>query len=201
MTAILEVQAGSMLTYKALLTSRRDEMISLLITVHHMPPIRAEAMVDQYWDLAVAGVIKDNDQNEFWAPAISGIFGDTPPADPDRALAELVVNEALGFLQASEHNSGLGPSLMVDWGWHALKDWTMLYDAFCVAMFGRYLHHEPSGLLVLPDGYVDAWPTFTLDDTVLAMHEQGPVLDLLWITCGKCGNPCDGCCRTRCKRA
>ncbi|MDB5179050.1 MAG: hypothetical protein JWN01_993 [Patescibacteria group bacterium] len=200
MTAVLARQAGATLAYKGLLDTHGDEMVRLLVTDYDEHPIRAAAMVDQYWGMCVTGIIKDNKTNEFWGPAIAGIVeghGYADP-DPDTALAELILNEALGFLQASAENSGLGPSLLVDWGWHQLKSPTKQYTVLSRVLAGRFLHHEPTGL-VLPDGFDDGRPEHTMADTVNAMRQRGPVLDLLWTTSGNCGNPCDGCCNMRCK--
>jgi hypothetical protein len=176
--AIDETQVGTELTYRALFTTHHDTMVNLLVSDHAVPPVRAEAMIDQLWDRLVAGIVQDH--------AVD---------DVNEELAALIMNEALGYLQAAEANSGYPPSELVDYGWHKFRDFSMEYDVFSKAIAGRHLHHAPEGL-VLPPDYSDEWVSFTIDDTVAAMALLGPVNALLWVHPGGC----DGCCNMRCTK-
>ncbi len=198
MAATSKVQADIGLTYKAHLTTHRDQMIELLVTDNHMPRLRAEDMVDNYWPFVVSKIVENHRADDLWEPALAGLVPDLTGDAADAALAEMILDEAFGFLATSATNPGFGPSLMVDWGWHEAKDPTMVWGVFCQAAFGRVLHHEPDGLVTL-DHDQFGWPTFHLEDTVAAMRARGPVRELLWLASGKCGNPCDGCCSMRCR--
>lgn len=63
----------------------------------------------------------------------------------DRQMAERITDQALAFLAAgATATQPLGPSALVDIGWHTFLIHTRDYTAFCEQVAGRYIHHEPS---------------------------------------------------------
>ena len=102
----------------------------------------------------------------------------------DQALAERVMNEALGFLRlcAEDPAGRYVPSTAVDPGWHAFILHTREYAEFCQRTAGRFLHHAPF------DADADAADTRR---TVDAMRRHGLAVDAaLWERGGDCGGEC-----------
>ncbi|WP_405667998.1 glycine-rich domain-containing protein [Streptomyces sp. NBC_00055] len=64
----------------------------------------------------------------------------------EKPLAERIMTDALGFLAACGANPGapLGPSELVDIGWHTFILYTQEYAAFCQRVAGRFIHHAPA---------------------------------------------------------
>ncbi|MER7750758.1 hypothetical protein [Kitasatospora sp. NPDC097643] len=115
--------------------------------------------------------------------------------DMDRPLAERVMDQALAFLGACAERPGLGlgPSSLVDIGWHTFILHTREYAAFCHGIAGHFMHHVPTDEENPGDGT-------TVADTVNAIRECGFEVDAaLWATCAadceftkKCGS-CSQC--------
>lgn len=64
----------------------------------------------------------------------------------DAALAERIVDQALGFLGAcAVSTQPLSPSATVDIGWHAFILHTADYREFCGRVAGRFIDHVPTG--------------------------------------------------------
>jgi hypothetical protein len=59
----------------------------------------------------------------------------------------LAVREVVRFLwlAANHHQGQLTPSRRVDLAWHEFLLCTRAYQQFCMAHFGRMIHHEPGG--------------------------------------------------------
>lgn len=65
--------------------------------------------------------------------------------DFSHELADNIINETLMFLHASvSTNAPIGPSKLVDIGWHTFILYTHDYAQYCQNAFGRFVHHEPS---------------------------------------------------------
>ncbi|MFK3735675.1 glycine-rich domain-containing protein [Streptomyces sp. NPDC088090] len=62
------------------------------------------------------------------------------------ALAERIMSDTLGFLDACGNNPGapLAPSELVDIGWHTFIVYTEPYADFCQRTAGRFIHHSPA---------------------------------------------------------
>jgi hypothetical protein len=60
-------------------------------------------------------------------------------------LAERIVDQTAAFLSACSANPDvhLVPSRLVDAGWHAFLLHTREYAAFCTALGGPFIHHQP----------------------------------------------------------
>lgn len=63
----------------------------------------------------------------------------------DLALAERIMDQALGFLRLCAETTGksFSPSPLVDIGWHAFILYTREYAEFCDRVAGRFIHHTP----------------------------------------------------------
>ena len=91
--------------------------------------------------------------------------------------ASAVLDEALVFMHLAANNpgSGLGPSPLVDIGWHTFILYTREYTDYCQAAFGRYLHHSPF------NAEEQATIARPVADTVKFMAEHGITYDAdLW---------------------
>lgn len=108
-------------------------------------------------------------------------------------LANAIFDETLVFMHASINNPGIGPSELVDIGWHTFILYTMEYTAYCHRAFGRYLHHNPTDR----EGEVGA----PLSETIDFFRANGIKFDAeLWgmgAECQKCDPRCGG---TNCGR-
>ncbi|OWV05250.1 hypothetical protein B5D80_18410 [Micromonospora wenchangensis] len=63
-----------------------------------------------------------------------------------------ILDQALAFLAAAAvTTTPIGPSDMVDIGWHTFLLYSRDYSEFCDRIAGRFIHHEPE------DG--SEWPT------------------------------------------
>ncbi|MBN6038708.1 hypothetical protein [Amycolatopsis sp. 195334CR] len=112
-----------------------------------------------------------------------------------RDLAERIVEQALAFLAACARNTGapLGPSELVDIGWHTFILHTRDYADFCDRIAGRFLHHVPT-----EDGDPAATGEAahtTLMRAVAAIERAGYAVDPeLWPAAGgKCNVDCSQC--------
>jgi hypothetical protein len=110
-------------------------------------------------------------------------------------MPERILNQALAFLGACAITTRpIGPSELVDIGWHTFLMYTHDYNQFCDRVAGRFIHHEPD------DGPADdAAVRPTLSDTIAAMTAAGYVVDVeLWqgrdrADCSKCSQCHAGC--------
>lgn len=65
--------------------------------------------------------------------------------DIDQPLAERILDQALGYLAtAATATQPIGPSELVDIGWHTFILHTRDYALFCQRIAGRFIHHEPT---------------------------------------------------------
>lgn len=93
--------------------------------------------------------------------------------DLDQQTAERITEQALAFLAtAATATTPIGPSALVDIGWHTFILHTRDYAQFCDRIAGRFIHHEPE----LPGE-----PGVPLAATVTAMRAGGYHVDTdLW---------------------
>ena len=137
--------------------------MTVTVTVPCVAPIAGELafrplVSDALWDQLVGRLIRDEGY--------------------PRGYAELVQNEALGFVKyCAEHpGGGWAPSPIVDKGWHNLVLHTRAYRALCERLgTGRFIDHDPNDVRVVE---VD---TEAVPRTVAAMKAAGiPVRYELW---------------------
>ena len=109
-----------------------------------------------------------------------------------------IVDQALAFLgTCAVTTRAIGPSDLVDIGWHTFILYTHEYAAFCDRIAGRFIHHQPD------DAPGDGWPTLpdagrvSLALTVKAIGAANYQLDSeLWPTlnatsdCSQCHAGC-----------
>jgi len=109
-----------------------------------------------------------------------------------------ILDQTLAFLETcATATEPIGPSELVDIGWHTFILYTHEYAEFCDRIAGRFIHHVPDDG---PTG--DEWPTApkanaaTLATTVAAMRRAGHHLDVpIWSTsmatdCTQCHAGC-----------
>lgn len=71
------------------------------------------------------------------------IAAEHPELAPD--MPARIMNQALAFLGASAVTTQpIGPSELVDIGWHTFILYTVDYAAFCIRVAGRFIHHVPN---------------------------------------------------------
>ena len=109
-----------------------------------------------------------------------------------------ILDQTLAFLETcATATEPIGPSELVDIGWHTFILYTHEYAEFCDRIAGRFIHHVPDDG---PTG--DEWPTVptsnpaTLAATVAAMRQAGHRVDVpLWsmtgaVDCTQCHAGC-----------
>lgn len=133
-------------------------------------------------ELTHKGLISDQD----WERLVGYIVKEK---DMERALAERILDQALGFLHLVALSPGrtFCPSETVDIGWHAFLLHTREYAAFCERVNGQFIHHNPTDLdIIVPR-------TGGAAATVGAMKTKGLAVDeMLWAVVGDCDG--DGSC-------
>ncbi|QBI53405.1 glycine-rich domain-containing protein [Streptomonospora litoralis] len=120
------------------------------------------------------------------------------PHCPDRDTAERIVDQAVVFLVACAlSDDPIGPSPLVDLGWHAFILRTADYRRFCNTVLGEFVDHVPN----------DTAPTIeqrtaSAARTLDALHATGLQVDTgVWaqeMPCSSCsdtktGGDGDGC--------
>lgn len=110
------------------------------------------------------------------------------------AVATRIVDQALVFLAACAKNPAarLGPSRLVDIGWHTFVLHTRDYRQFCDRVAGRFIDHVPTEE---EDETADGpEAAATLRRTVRAIREAGFTVDtLLWPSAADSGSSCSQC--------
>ncbi len=106
--------------------------------------------------------------------------------------ASAILDETLVYMHACERDTtGIGPSLIVDIGWHTFILYTREYAEYCAVAFGHFLHHDPTdreGDVGLP-----------LSGTIAFMEQHGITYDpQLWKGAAECGS--GPYCGNRCSR-
>lgn len=116
----------------------------------------------------------------------------TKEQDVPREFAVRIMDQALAFLRAcaEHHRAPLGPSELVDIGWHTFILYTREYAEFCERVAGRFIHHVPND-----DGEGEGAPEKVIARTTEAIRSLGfAVDDDLWLTFKvKCNGGDDGC--------
>lgn len=105
-------------------------------------------------------------------------------------MATAIMDETLVYMHAANHDTeGIGPSKIVDVGWHTFILYTWEYAQYCQDAFGHFLHHSPTDY----EGASD----MPLSATLAFMEANGITYDPdLWgpvMGNGKCSNPGPGC--------
>ncbi|WP_412753378.1 glycine-rich domain-containing protein [Krasilnikovia sp. M28-CT-15] len=103
-----------------------------------------------------------------------------PELAPDMPVR--ILDQALAFLGAcAVTTEPIGPSDLVDIGWHTFILYTRDYEAFCDRVAGRFIHHRPD------DAPGDGWPNtpesaaVPISNTVETIRAAGYRLDAdLW---------------------
>ncbi|MGY6652848.1 glycine-rich domain-containing protein [Amycolatopsis sp. TRM77291] len=112
--------------------------------------------------------------------------------DMNREFAARIMDQALAFLRAcgENHRAPLGPSELVDIGWHTFILYTREYAEFCHRSAGHFIHHVPND-----DGEGEGDPEKVMTRTTEAIRSLGfAVDDDLWLTFKvKCNDGDDGC--------
>jgi hypothetical protein len=114
--------------------------------------------------------------------------------DLEHGMPQRILDQALAFLGTSATaTQPLGPSELVDIGWHAFILYTVDYAAFCQRVAGRFIHHVPDDDPTDQGGTPPTIPT-TLSDTVTAIRAAGFALDAdLWPKAADCSSKCTQC--------
>lgn len=115
--------------------------------------------------------------DELFARLSARIAHDHPELDPD--LPPRILDQALAFLAACGVTAApIGPSTLVDIGWHTFILHTHDYAEFCHRIAGRFIHHEPEPT---PDDDVPPPIGAPISRTVDAIRAAGFVVDAsLW---------------------
>ncbi|GGO70833.1 glycine-rich domain-containing protein [Nonomuraea cavernae] len=103
--------------------------------------------------------------------------------------ADQIMEQALAFLAtcAANPDARLGPSELVDIGWHTFILYTKEYAEFCFRAAGRFIHHQPDDA---PGESAGGGPAATMT----AMKRAGYRVDLtLWPHSAKCNQKCSQC--------
>ncbi|MCM4077711.1 glycine-rich domain-containing protein [Paractinoplanes hotanensis] len=118
----------------------------------------------------------------------------TEHPDLDDGMPHRILDQALAFLGTSATaTQPLGPSELVDIGWHTFILYTVDYAAFCERVAGRFIHHVPDDDPNDQGGTPPTIPT-TLTDTVTAIRAAGFALDAeLWHRAADCSSKCTQC--------
>lgn len=112
--------------------------------------------------------------DQLWNRLINRIVQDE---NLDLALAESIMDQALGFLWLCAKTTGelFSPSPLVDIGWHTFILYTRDYAEFCERMARRFIHHVPSD-----EENMDYGPE-RIARTVTALKQHGIVVyEELW---------------------
>ncbi|MFG1953067.1 glycine-rich domain-containing protein [Micromonospora sp. NPDC048830] len=130
---------------------------------------------------------------ELFAQLTARIARDHPELAAD--LPARIMDQALAFLAAcATATEPLGPSELVDIGWHTFILHTREYAAFCQRIAGRFIHHQPDP----PSdetGRAEPEPLGApIARTVAAITAAGFFLDRpLWIAAADCSQCHAGC--------
>ncbi|GGM27952.1 hypothetical protein GCM10011608_10980 [Micromonospora sonchi] len=113
-----------------------------------------------------------------------------PDGMPDRIL-----DQALAFLAACATTTRpIGPSELVDIGWHTFILHTADYAAFCQRIAGRFIHHQPEPA---PGDERPSRPQpigAPISETVAAIRAAGYRVDPdLWGLAADCTSKCTQC--------
>lgn len=127
--------------------------------------------------------------DQLWSRLTKRIVAEHP--DIDMAVAERIMEQALGFLKlcAISNTGGHSPSEQVDIGWHTFILYTKEYAEFCSRVAGRFIHHAPSDEVGVEYG------TGNITRTVQAMRSLNIHVDEeLWPNTASCSNYCKNSC-------
>jgi hypothetical protein len=133
--------------------------------------------------------------DELFARLTARIAQDHPELAPD--LPARIMDQALAFLGAcATSTKPLGPSELVDIGWHTFILHTADYAEFCQRVAGRFIHHQPEPV---PDDRQPSGPEpigGPISRTRAAIIAAGFALDApLWSTAdaADCNSKCHQC--------
>jgi len=119
------------------------------------------------------------------------IAGEHP--ELSHGMPQRILDQALAFLATSATaTQPLGPSDLVDIGWHTFILHTIDYAAFCDQVAGRFIHHVPDDEDV--QGTTPPTIPTTLTATVTAIRAAGFLIDAdLWPRAADCNSKCTQC--------
>ena len=120
---------------------------------------------------------------------------DTEHPELSAGMADRIVDQALAFLGAcATATSPIGPSDLVDIGWHTFILHTVEYRQFCEEIAGRFIDHVPEDQ---PNDVKPVPPSLpvTLAGAVAAIRAAGYHVDAdLWHGAGAdCNSKCNQC--------
>ncbi|WP_223874049.1 glycine-rich domain-containing protein [Salinispora vitiensis] len=112
--------------------------------------------------------------------------------DLPTGMADRILDQALAFLGAAAVTTvPIGPSDLVDIGWHTFILYTRDYAAFCDRVAGRFIHHDPAAGSEKPTN-PDGEPVL-LSQAIDAITAAGYQVDsALWNTTADCVS-CSSC--------
>jgi hypothetical protein len=126
--------------------------------------------------------------------------------DLPAGMPERILDQALAFLGAcAVATAPIGPSDLVDIGWHTFILYTREYAQFCDQLAGRFIHHvpdddPPGGDRPIPGRPGDGSPVppaiaaVGLSATLTAIRAAGYRIDLdLWPAAADCSSKCSQC--------
>ena len=127
---------------RRVLRAQRDPMIDYLTRETDVGHAYAEAAVDHLWDRLVRHLVT---RDAALRPKLSAKIETFTEADVPR-YAERIVDQTLALVVALGRNPGvtLGPSTLIDVGWHVWLLYTLERRAFEVTAFGHQLEHMPA---------------------------------------------------------
>jgi hypothetical protein len=143
-------------------------------------------------DQATTGRVLVSD--EMFARLTARIAQDHPELAPDMPVR--IMDQALAFLGTCATTiEALGPSKLVDIGWHTFILHTYDYAQFCERVAGRFIHHQPEPA---SDDRRPSSPEpigAPISRTVAAIAAAGYVVDArLWAgSDAKCQSKCHQC--------
>ncbi|GIJ19811.1 glycine-rich domain-containing protein [Micromonospora lutea] len=131
--------------------------------------------------------------DELFAQLTARIARDHPELASD--LPARIMDQALAFLAAcATAAEPLGPSDLVDIGWHTFILHTREYANFCQRIAGRFIHHQPDPP---PDETGPAAPEplgVPISRAVAAIRAAGFAIDqALWGGAAQCQSKCNQC--------
>lgn len=88
----------------------------------------------EQWDRLVALTLEDLEFRQLFG-------GQTDEAQ--KMWAEVLMDQALGFMLLCGRHGGYSPSRLVDITWHVFMLDSWPYMQFCDVNFGAYIHHRP----------------------------------------------------------
>ncbi|MEU5722740.1 hypothetical protein ABZ783_13055 [Micromonospora sp. NPDC047738] len=131
--------------------------------------------------------------DELFAQLTARIAHDHPELAAD--LPARIMDQALAFLAAcATATEPLGPSDLVDVGWHTFILHTRQYADFCQRVAGRFIHHQPDPPSEETGPSVPEPLGVPISRAVAAIRAAGLAIDQeLWVGAAECQSKCNQC--------